>query len=258
MSGTRIIAHRGASFDAPENTRIAAQLAWQQGADAVEIDCRLTGDGQVVVIHDRDTCRTSGESLIISQQSLTRIRRLDVGRWQGPEFAGERVPLLREIIETMPAAGRLFIEVKCGEEILPQLAEILDRAEIELDRFVIICFDSRIVAKIKARLAGVSAPLVARSAGKQTGAAAEATIAQLIERAGRLHLDGVDLDAAGQIDTVAVAALHAANLECCVWTVDDPLQARKLAAMGVDGITTNRPAWLREQLTAGLPTPEVG
>jgi glycerophosphoryl diester phosphodiesterase len=84
-----IIAHRGASFDAPENTLASVHLAWQQHADAVEIDCRLSADGQIVVIHDAHTGRVAGRSLGIAETPYDQLRQLDCGRWKGPQWAGQ-------------------------------------------------------------------------------------------------------------------------------------------------------------------------
>ena len=83
-----IIAHRGASHEAPENTLAAVRLAWEQDADAVEVDVQLSKDGRPVVIHDEDAKRTAGVAGKVSDQTLDRLRRLDVGRWKGEDWIG--------------------------------------------------------------------------------------------------------------------------------------------------------------------------
>src|SRR5438128_11840999 len=85
-----LIAHRGASHDAPENTLAAVQLAWQQHADAVEVDVRISRDGQLVVIHDDNTLRTGKAARKVSDETLAELRSLDVGRWKGRQWSGER------------------------------------------------------------------------------------------------------------------------------------------------------------------------
>src|SRR6185369_848081 len=87
-----LIAHRGASRDAPENTLAAFRLAWQQGADGIEADFRLTRDGRVVCLHDASTGRTAGVDLAVAEASLEELKRLDVGGWKGARWAGERIP----------------------------------------------------------------------------------------------------------------------------------------------------------------------
>src|SRR5580704_14008797 len=88
------VAHRGASFDAPENTLAAVNLAWRQRADAVEIDVHLSRDGQLVVIHDYNTRRTTGVNRLVARQTLAELRALDAGRWKGLEWLDETIPTL--------------------------------------------------------------------------------------------------------------------------------------------------------------------
>ena len=120
-----IIAHRGSSFLAPENTRAAASLAWQEGADAVEGDFRLSRDGQIVCIHDDTLKRTAGVDRRVSELSLDELRQLDVGSWKAPQFTGERIATLDEMLATVPPGKRFYVEVKCGAEIVPELARHL-------------------------------------------------------------------------------------------------------------------------------------
>src|SRR5256885_16112584 len=105
-----IIAHRGASHDAPENTLAAVQLAWQQNADAVEVDVRMSKDGQLVVIHDDNTRRTGKAARKVSDQTLAELRWLDVGGWKGRQWSGERSTTLEEVMAAVPHRRRLFVE----------------------------------------------------------------------------------------------------------------------------------------------------
>src|SRR4051812_42376748 len=96
-----IIGHRGASFNAPENTMAAFRLAYEQGADAAEVDVHLTKDGQVIVMHDADTKRTGGKAGKLSEQTAGEIQRLNVGafgKWQTKHFR-EKAPLLRDVLK---------------------------------------------------------------------------------------------------------------------------------------------------------------
>src|SRR3954454_10841881 len=89
-----IIGHRGASFDAPENTVASFRLGYEQKADACELDVYLTKDGRIVVIHDKDTRRTAGVDRPVVQQTLDELKKLDAGKWKGDRFAGEKIPTL--------------------------------------------------------------------------------------------------------------------------------------------------------------------
>src|SRR5262245_27030179 len=109
-----IIAHRGASHEAPENTLAAIHLAWEQQADAVEIDVRLSQGNRLVVLHDGTTAKTAGVNKPVHRQTLAELLQLDVGRWKGPRWAGQRVPILAEALDSVPGGKRLFVEIKCG------------------------------------------------------------------------------------------------------------------------------------------------
>ena len=89
-NGQLLVAHRGASHEAPENTIASFQLAWEQGADAIEADFYLTADRRIACIHDSSTERVSEAKLPVAKTSLAELKQLDVGSWKGPQFAGER------------------------------------------------------------------------------------------------------------------------------------------------------------------------
>lgn len=101
-----LIGHRGASHEAPENTLTAFELAWEEGADGIEADFRLTRDGQIVCMHDENTRRTTGISLTVADSLLDDLRRLDVGRWRGLAWAGTRIPTLSEVLAILPAGKK--------------------------------------------------------------------------------------------------------------------------------------------------------
>lgn len=124
--GQEIVAHRGASFDAPENTLSAFRLAWKLNADVIEGDFYLTKDEQIVCIHDKTTKRVAPKqtSLTIARSTLAELRALDVGSWKHPRFANERIPLLEEVLATVPEGKRIFVEIKCGPEIIPHLKTV--------------------------------------------------------------------------------------------------------------------------------------
>lgn len=116
-----IVAHRGASHDAPENTLPAFQLAWKQGADAIEGDFHLTKDGKIICIHDYDTKRVAGTKLIVKDSTLEQLQALDAGKWFRAEFKGTRLPTFAEVAATVPDGRKFYVEVKCGPEIVPAL-----------------------------------------------------------------------------------------------------------------------------------------
>jgi glycerophosphoryl diester phosphodiesterase len=243
-----IVAHRGASYDAPENTLSSIRLGWEQRADAVEFDIYLSKDGQIVLAHDKDTERTAGVKRLIVEQTAEELRKLDVGRWKNAKYAGERIPLLTEVLPTIPKGKRVFIEIKCGPEIVPELVRILKQSGHPPAALPIICFQEDVVAACKKALPQHQVYwLVSIKRDKQTGEWNH-TADELISRARQLGADGLDLSACDFIDAPFGMRVRAAGLGLYVWTVNDVAVARQMIAAGAQGITTDRPAWLRERL----------
>lgn len=241
-----IIAHRGASHDAPENTLAAIKLAWKQKADASELDVYLSKDGKIVVMHDKDTRRTAGVTRVVAATTLAELRKLDVGKWKGAKFAGERVPTLEEMLATAPAGKRVFVEVKCGPEIVPELLRVLKASKLGAARTPVISFNADVIAAVKKARPELPAYwVVSLRAGKNQKAP---TAAALVARARRIKADGLDLSATAALDKAFADKVRGAKLKLYVWTVNDLAVARRMVTLGVDGITTDRPGWLREQL----------
>lgn len=240
-----IIAHRGASHDAPENTIAAIRLAWEQCADAVEFDVWLTKDGQIVLMHDADTKRTAGVDRKVADQTLVELRRLDVGSWKDARFKGERVPTLAEALAEVSQGKRAFIEVKCGPEIVPELKRVVRASKLDNEQMAVISFQAEVVAAAKAALPELQAYwIVDPKPDKEPIWTADA----LLAKAREIKADGLDLSVQPLVTDQFIARANKEELPVYVWTIDDADVAKKMAAAGVLGITTNRPAWLREQL----------
>jgi glycerophosphoryl diester phosphodiesterase len=245
-SNVEIIGHRGASHLAPENTVASANLAWEKQADAVEVDIYLSQDNRVVVIHDSTTKRTAGQELEVAKSTASQLRQLDVGSFKDEAYAGERIPLLEEIMATIPAKRRLFIEIKCGPDVLAPLEAVIT-ASGKRDQVVIIGFSLDTVKASKKRMPDLPTYwLVGTAKDKET----EAWIPHsqsLIDQLADSGLDGLNVHWAGITEEFA-RSVHAANLGLHAWTVNDPTEAARLAKLGVEGITTDRPGWLKNQL----------
>src|SRR5690606_14502784 len=111
--------HRGSSLEAPENTVASFMLAWKQGADAVEIDVHLSKDNRLMVIHDSNTKRTTGEDYVVKETHSDVLRKLDAGSFKGEKYRGEKIPFLEEIIDLLPPGKKLIVELKCDKKGLP-------------------------------------------------------------------------------------------------------------------------------------------
>ena len=238
-----IIAHRGASHDAPENTLAAARLAWTQGADALECDVQLTRDGRLVVFHDNDASRVSGKAVRIADLDAADATTLDVGAWKDPRFAGEHPPLLSELLGALPPAKRIFIELKNGPESVPELLRTLARSTLNPAQVAVISFHFESVRALKQALPRCEAYWIV-----ERGGANPEQPDDLVRLCRESRLDGLDFDAGWPVDSGLVSRIHAAGLKLYVWTVDDPHLAKKLLNAGVDGLATNKPGWIRKQL----------
>ncbi len=124
-----VVAHRGASHEAPENTLAALERAWSLGAEACEIDARVSFDGQVVLMHDDSAHRTGGLRRKVADLTLAELKALDVGRWKGERYRGERVPTLAEALATVPRGRTLFVEIKGGARTATAVAAAIRAAD---------------------------------------------------------------------------------------------------------------------------------
>jgi glycerophosphoryl diester phosphodiesterase len=238
--GPLVLGHRGASADAPENTLAAFRLAIAEGADGVELDVWRCGTGEVVVGHDEDMARVSGVALRVPDAPLAELRELDVGGWKGEAFRGERMPLLSEVLEALPAAV-VNVELKSrgGDlRLAGAAAKVLARARAA-GRVIVSSFDWRLLVAF--RLAAPDVPV---------GLLFDPDHAWKVPLAAALRLMGPS--AVHPERTLAteerVRAWAARGLAVNVWTVDDPGEARALAAMGAAGVITNLPARIRAAL----------
>jgi glycerophosphoryl diester phosphodiesterase len=242
-----IIAHRGSSFIAPENTRAAVELAWREGADAAEGDFRLTADGKIVAMHDADLRRTAGVDRRVVDCTLTELQAFDAGSWKAEQYKGEPIPTLEDLLATVPPGKRFFVEVKCGAEIIDELRRVVEDSGLEPSQIVPISLQFETIAAIKQAIPQCPAYWVVEFKRNAQGDWRPLP-AEVLERANSTGLDGLDLMASGPIDAAFASQIRDAGLGLCVWTVDDPVLAKNLLNIGVQGITTNRPGWLRGQL----------
>ena len=244
-----IIAHRGASHDAPENTLPAVELAWKQGADAVEVDVHLTRDDQIAVIHDDSTKETTGLDRLVRELTVQELKTLDAGSWKGPEFQSTRIPTLEEVLKRIPDDKRVFIEIKCGPEILSALRRLIPQSGKRSDQIVFIAFSAETIRLVKLEFPQHQAYWL--SSFEQDKATGEwsPTAEELIDTAIQTGVDGINIAAKPAWNGALVRQAKAAGLQVYVWTINDSAQAARALTAGVDGITTDRPGWLREQLS---------
>lgn len=248
----RIIAHRGASHDAPENTMAAFGLAWQQGADGIEGDFWLSKDGQIVCMHDADSERTTGVKKVISETEWDDLKSLDAGSWKDAKFKGERIPLLAEVMDSLPPGKRFFIEIKCGPEIVPALKKLLEEKNADRTRITLISFNQKVIARCRDEIPDFEAHLI--SSLKEIGQAGnEQKITDQLERC---DARGLQFQYQAEVTRKWLANLKKRGLKLTAWVVNDGSALGIVSGYDLDFITTDRPAHIRERLAARAATSE--
>lgn len=269
-----VIAHRGASAYAPENTMAAFKLANEMGADWFELDCTLSKDGRVIVIHDDDTERTTGVPGKVKDLTLDELKKLDAGSWKSPDFAGERLPTLEETFDFSKGKIGVYVEIKNSDDDTVLVAEILAAAQgtavaddalkaeiiklaeargsrnVSLTREVIRIIREYDIAEeiviqsfspIVCTIAAIEAPemrteiLAYEDEEKHPG-----RWEMYLRFFYLLGLDGLNTNR----DTLTegrLAAIHAAHKTVALYTINDDADMKKYIEWGVDRIITDRP-----------------
>lgn len=248
-----IIAHRGASFDAPEHTSPAYAEAVRQGADSIELDLQVTADGVLVTLHDETLERVAGLPDEVAAVTYADLLEIDIGSWfnrQHPDrtderFVGARVQTLADVLVAHPPPLHLHLELKSpsrhGGRVEQALADVLrDHGELEPSRddsrLLVECFEAESLRRVR-----TLAPEL------PTGLLWYEARSELI----RAEVpDWVDVSCpesfVASMHPELIRAAHDRGLEVHVWTVDEPEEIAALAEAGADGIFTNRPSVARE------------
>ncbi len=230
-----IFAHRGASAFAPENTLASFELAVEHGADAIELDVKLSADQQVVVIHDQTVNRTTNGKGRVNQLTLDELKKLDAGAFFSPEYKGETIPTLSEVIEKI--AGRLYINIELTNYATPfdnltqKVAEIVLSHHQE-ENILFSSFNLITLTKIKRLLPQVPAALLALPG--IPGAFARSAI-------GRWFSPDIIHPYLKDINPAFMKKQHRLNRRTHVWTVNKPEQLKRLFSLEVEGVFTDDP-----------------
>ena len=247
-----VVAHRGSSGAAPENTLAAIRLAIDQRSDVVENDIQRTADGELVIMHDTTLARTTDVEQVfparapwnVGDFTLAEIKQLDAGSWFAPEFTGERVPTLAEWVNAVGGRAGMLLEPK-APELYPGIEVDLDKElrslpafnrALRADRVVVQSFNHAWLRTYKDMAPDVPVGLLFGSKPTEADIATAATWAQQVN------------PALGVIDEATVDQVHARGLEIHVWTVNAGQDMRRAIRWDVDGIITNYPQVLRDIL----------
>ncbi len=230
----QVSAHRGSSWDAPENSLSAISLALAQGADYVELDVRQTADGELVLLHDRDLRRIAGVASDIWTMDYSDVRELDAGSWFASEFAGERIATLSEAIALVRGQARLYLEIKPSPmtpDITRRVVETLQAEDFVAD------------TTLAAMSPSILHEALALEPQLRTSLLVHTAIGDLLAQ----PFDALAFRDA-LVDRQRLQRLRRVDLEVHVWTVNDPREMARFIDLGVDNIITDRPDVLRELL----------
>lgn len=229
-----IIAHRGISFDLPENSLSAFDASWAVGVDGIEGDFHLTRDGSIVCIHDNNTSRVCNKNLVICNSTLQELKELNL-QCEGKDHLNIKIPTLTEVLKTVPSGKKIFIEIKCGVEILSPLIKELSRSKINSNQVVIISFDSQVVKELKEMAPEYKALLLySYKEGRE--------VSSLINEMFDIKADGIGTD--NELSKEFVEKVIISGLEYHSWTIDNADTANQLISWGTNSITTNEPELL--------------
>lgn len=236
------IAHRGYPEISPENTLISFKMAMERNPDMMECDVHRTLNGEIVVMHDGSVDRTTNGSGQISKMDFNSIRQLDAGSWFHQDFAGEKVPLLSELLDLCRDKIKLMIEIK-DERIEDDVYKIIEAAGM-LDQATMISFQKSVGIRLGTlnpafpfgRLIWFDNPVIREEAEilAETLIVENATILSLNYQAATQEL---------------VDVMHAHNIPVSVWTIDNQSDIQRMAEIDVDMITSNRICLLIDTLS---------
>jgi glycerophosphoryl diester phosphodiesterase len=248
------VAHRGASAKAPENTLAAFREGIAMKSDLIETDVQRSKDGVLVLMHDTTLSRTTDVEQVFPDRSPWRVadftyaemRRLDAGSWKSAEYAGEPVPTLAQAVETIrPSRSGFLLEIK-APQLYPGIeAEVAEQfrafpgyveSAVAAGRLVVQSFSFDSMRRYDAVQPEVPVGLLGTPSVDQLP-----SLAEFAEQVNPHHKS---------IEASYVDAVHAAGMECLVWTVDAPADMNRAADLGVDGIITNKPDVLDDVLRA--------
>jgi glycerophosphoryl diester phosphodiesterase len=278
MTNPLIFGHRGACAYAPENTLAAFNLAFELGADGIELDVTLTKDGVPVVIHDDTVDRTTDGRGKVSGMTVREIQRLDAGKWFDSKYRGEKIPTLEEALAYVPVGKIVNVELKTnvllswqpraakssrfassGDSVKMFLrlgeSSPLEKTVVRVieetrnaDRIIVSSFNPIALYRVMKLN-----PMVCRGLlyFKELPIFLGRAWLRVLARPHALHPSNTTLT--GQVANWARKRGYQLN----TWTVDDPLETRRLAALGVNGIITNKPDVLREVINRADASPSA-
>ncbi|MCR8631662.1 glycerophosphodiester phosphodiesterase [Paenibacillus radicis (ex Xue et al. 2023)] len=239
LDQTLVIAHRGAKGEAPENTLGAFRLGLEQGCDGIELDIHLTKDDEIIVIHDSTLDRTTDMTGSVHDMRLEEIKKADAGRWFHEKYEGERVPLLEEVFDLVPAEVMINVEIKHSTEgrLEPLLLDLMKKKD-RMHNVVVSSFNHKNLLNLKKLEPEAKVGLLYELNTGSNSDLVDSFEATLYS----LHPNYKGMDKETVSDAIAL------GLKVYPWTINDEDQMALAIDYGVSGIITDYPGRLRELL----------
>jgi len=246
-NNTLIIAHRGESYDATENTLRAVNLAWRRHADGVEIDVQLSKDNEIIVFHNNKIKNSFGKSVPVKSETLKNLEKYIIRINKKNKLNEEKIPTLKKVLLSVPPNKHLFIEIKCGTEIIPYLKNVLRNSQIDPNKIKIIGFGLKKMSIIKKHFPDYDVLLNKRII-MQNIIFFKTFYFNLIKKLNHNLLDGLNLSYTHFINLRMIKLFRVNKLKIFVWTINNPKKAIRLFELGVDGFMSDRAGWIREKM----------
>lgn len=256
LCGVEVVALRGASHEAPENSLPAIRLAWKQHSDAVLLNVQITKDLQLVLMHDIYPNAEGGSAQPVSRLTHEELKAFDVGKAKGEAFTGTRIPALGDVWETVPEKGRVFLVLETGNHLHTATANILEKTALK-DRVVLMSPFVKNLVEVKKRLPQLAGLWMTSLEEKEPGKWSPSP-ESLVSKLNADNLDGLYLMDCAGIDERFVATLHEGKKKVYVWNVTKEEAVKRLRKSAVDGIASGRPEWLRSVLETPEPSETDG
>jgi len=220
-----VLAHRGSSINAPENSLAAFRLAIEEDADMIELDVQETRDGEVVVVHDSDLMKVGGSPMKIWEHTAAELRSVDIGK-------DERVPTFAEVLAECKGKIRVMVELKSyghAEKLEERVAQLVEAADMQNDTAFMSLNHDMVRQMKRVRPQWRVGALAAKALGDPSKAGADFLAVESSMATARM-----------------VRRAHRAGQDVYVWTVNDPAAMLSALSRGVDGLITDKPAVARE------------
>ena len=215
---------------------------FNQHADGVEVDIRLTADKEIICHHDKNALRTTGTDRLIREMTLDEVSLLECGSWFGEAWRGEKVPELTKILSILPKGKEIFIEVKTNEVIVPYLIEDIYHQNIDIDKITIISFFPEVIRSVKKHNPKLKCNLLIAFDYKRI------EVNEILDSVLSIDANGIGAQNHDRLNEELIDSLKEIDKSTHVWTVDSNKEAERYLKLGINSITTNKPLFLRKHL----------